>query len=129
LVLVSRAGGAAPEPLNRNTAVPGTRVTPEGSISARKSSMGTSPRRMRSASSRRPVRQVVMKMMIAMATMIGNQPPSGIFATLAAKKDRSMTSSGTVTTSTRHSGHFQVLRANAAIRMVVTPMVPVTAMP
>jgi hypothetical protein len=128
-VLVMSAGGAAPDPLKRKTAVPGTRVTSMSSRSAMKSWMGTSPRRMRSAINRRPVRHVVIIVMMMSATTIGNQPPSGIFATLAPKKPRSTTSSGTDTASTRPSGQSQRLCTKAPISTVVTAIVPVTAMP
>ena len=59
----------------------------------------------------------------------GIQPPSRIFSALAPKNTTSSASSGSMTASTSHKGHFQSFHITATAIIAVTTMVPVTAMP
>ncbi len=88
------AGGAAPASLNRYTAVPGTRATWASSASCPTSFIGRSPRRIRAATNSRPRRHVVIWITRPRPTANGNQPPVGIFGTLAARNAASTNMSG-----------------------------------
>ena len=62
-------------------------------------------------------------------TTIGNQPPWGILATLAAKKARSISRIGTVTVSARRRLHNHRSTSTRWKSSVVIAIVVVTAMP
>ena len=86
--LFTSAGGALPRSLNMNTAVPSTRLMSVASSST--AAIGRSPRWMRAATSCRPRRQVAICTSRPTAMSSGNQPPSGIFGTLASRKHASI---------------------------------------
>ena len=74
--------------------MPGTRATCASIASSTTSCIGRSPRRMRAATSWRPLRHVVICTTRLMPTRIGNQPPCGIFGTLAARNALSTMKNG-----------------------------------
>ena len=74
---------------------------------------GTSESLVFSASSREPSRQVHISKKIAAPSASGIQPPSRTLSALAPKNTRSSASSGSMTGSTSHSGHFQSLHITA----------------
>ena len=85
-------------------AVPGTRVAPPASASSTTSSVRRWPRSRMRATIARPRRHVVIWITRTRPTTTGNQPPSGIFGTLAAKNAMSTRKSGTVTASALRHG-------------------------
>ncbi len=91
--------------------------------------IGSEPSCSRAATARRPFCQVHIAAKMMKASASGTQPPSTNFIMLA---DISVASTTMKPPSTRiDSGqlHFQAPTASANTRIVVTSIVPVTAMP
>ena len=125
--LFTSAGGALPRSLNKKTAVPETRFT--SSVSSRTSSIGRSPRWMRSATSMRPRRQVCIWIIRMIPTASANQPPCGILIRLAPRNPSSITNSGIQTANARNRLQFHRSVSTRKKMRVVMAIVIVTAMP
>ena len=91
--------------------------------------IGTSARRSRAATRSRPRRQVVIWTTSTTAISNGNQPPWGIFGTLAARKARSTASSGRRTIAAFVGDHPKRDCTTLKNSNVVIAIVAVTAMP
>ena len=77
----------------------------------------------------RPRFHVLISVYTASAIAIGTQPPCSIFTTFARRNDMSMRRKNAVSPTTCGSDQFHRDLATTANRMVVTAIVPVTAMP
>ena len=129
--LESSADGVTPGSENRYTAVPGTICGCSGARRrlAKNISRVTWPCRMRSPTSRRPVRHVVIIVNTPAAMTSGNQPPAGIFRRLEVKKATSTTPKAAHSAAALPVVHPKRSRRTANRSMVVTTMVEVTATP
>ena len=109
--------------------MPGIRTTSVSRTLAMKSSIPMSRRADWWRMVRRPPFHVIMMPSSTAPTAIENQPPLGIFGTLAPKNARSTVSITAANTTTAGSGHVKRRRAMTVKRTVVMAIVAVTAMP
>ena len=107
--------------------MPGTRVASANRLG--NSVHGTARSRSSCRSFARPSRQVMKPANINAASVSGTQPPFAIFVTLPARNARSTTRNSPNTSTTRHTGHSQRLRATTAPSTVVMIMAPITDAP
>src|SRR6478736_5218801 len=128
-MLWSSAVGALVGSALKNTAVPGTEVGGDFSSEQTSPSSGVSSRRVFAARIFVPLRQVIMTSITMAPIRSGTHPPWKTLSKFAERKVVSMARSGNIIASVTHSGHFQTLKITIIAIIVVTTMVPVTAMP
>ena len=112
-----------------NTAVPSTRVGGLAATAAANSSSGNARAVSRSATSRRPVFQVVINVKMSAAITSGSQPPCRILNALPATYDTSMVTNTRTNAATTGTDHRHRMRPTTGSSVPVINIVSATAMP